>query len=206
MNGDNFCAASAPSMRKPSHDAIRIFSRNIKQARLDPVEYLEFALGTLSQFSRNELDAMHQEFMQDVIRPAILPEAHEIIQQHQDADHLVAIITATNRFVTAPIAHALGIEHLMAAEPALDETGRPTGKLIGTPSSGQGKVTHLQNWLQQQGKHLDDFPQSFFYSDSHNDLPLLSLVTHPVAANPNSKLEAHARRAGWPIIHLFEPQ
>lgn len=182
------------------------FFAQYQAGTLDPVEYLEFALGTLAQFPSHQLDAMHQQFMHEVIHPALLPAARDLLRQHQDQQDLIAIITATNRFVTAPIAKALGVEHLIAAEPELDSHGKITGKLLGIPTSGQGKVTHLHQWLASQGKQLSDFPQSYFYSDSQNDIPLLSIVSHPVATNPNNKLRAHAEHLGWPIIHLFDAQ
>jgi HAD superfamily hydrolase (TIGR01490 family) len=182
------------------------FFAQYQAGTLDPVEYLEFALGTLAQFSRAQLDDYHAQFMQEVIQPALLPVAHELIKKHQVQGDLIVIITATNRFVTAPIALALGVEHLIAAEPELLVDGRLTGKLIGAPTSGEGKVTHLQQWLAHQGKQLKDFPVSYFYSDSQNDIPLLSIVTHPVATNPNAKLSAHATTHGWPTLHLFNLQ
>jgi HAD superfamily hydrolase (TIGR01490 family) len=179
------------------------FFEQYKAGTLDPVEYLEFALGTLAQFPRSTLDQYHAQFMQEVINPALLPAARDLLKQHQDQDDLIAIITATNRFVTAPIAQALGVEHLLAAEPHIDAQGNLTGKLLGVPTSGAGKVTHLHAWLDQQGKALSDFPKSYFYSDSQNDIPLLSIVTHPVATNPNQLLQAHAQAHGWPTLQLF---
>ena len=170
---------------------------------LDPVEYLQFALGTLAQFKRHELDALHRHFMNDVITPALLPQAQALVQRHQDAGDLVAIVTATNRFVTAPIARAFDIAHLLAAEPEFTSTGEVTGKLLGVPTSGVGKVVHTQAWLADMDRRLDDFERSYFYSDSHNDLPLMSLVTDPVATNPNRQLAAHAQAHGWPILKLF---
>ncbi|NHZ98568.1 HAD family hydrolase [Massilia sp. CCM 8734] len=179
------------------------FFEQYKAGTLDPVEYLEFALGTLARFPRKELDAMHAQFMAEVIEPAILPRARALLRQHIDAGDLVAIITATNRFVTAPIARALGVEHLIAAVPEEDADGNLTGKLVGVPTSGAGKVTHTHAWLAQVGTPLDGFGRSHFYSDSHNDIPLLSVVTHPVATNPNAVLATHATRLGWPLLHLF---
>jgi HAD superfamily hydrolase (TIGR01490 family) len=170
---------------------------------LDPVVYLEFALGTLAQFPRERLDAMHAQFMREVIEPAILPSAKALLQRHMDAGDLVVIITATNRYVTAPIATALGVKHLIAAEPEEDAAGNITGKLLGTPTQGPGKVTHTHAWLEKQGKALSSFERSHFYSDSHNDIPLLSVVTHPVATNPNTLLATHANARGWPLLHLF---
>jgi HAD superfamily hydrolase (TIGR01490 family) len=170
---------------------------------LDPVVYLEFALGTLAQFPRARLDAMHAQFMREVIAPNILPAATTLVQRHLAAGDLVVIITATNRYVTAPIAAALGVAHLIAAEPQQDADGNITGKLVGTPTQGPGKVTHTHAWLEKQGKTLSSFERSYFYSDSHNDIPLLSVVTHPVATNPNTLLATHAAARGWPLLHLF---
>ncbi|MES2047179.1 MAG: HAD family hydrolase [Pseudomonadota bacterium] len=182
------------------------FFAQYQAGTLDPVEYLEFALGTLAQFSRAQLNDFHTQFMQEVIQPALLPVAHELIQKHQNQGDLIVIITATNRFVTAPIAQALGVEHLIAAEPEMNNVGELTGKLLGIPTSGAGKVIHLKQWLANQGTQLSDFPVSYFYSDSQNDIPLLSIVTHPVATNPNAKLSAHAITHGWPTLHLFNLQ
>ena len=179
------------------------FFAQYQAGTLDPVEYLEFALGTLARFPRPQLDAMHAQFMHEVIHPAIRPCARDLLRQHQDAGDLVAIITATNRFVTAPIAAALEVEHLIAALPEEDAQGNLTGKLLGSPTSGPGKVTHTHAWLEKIGKPLSAFERSHFYSDSHNDIPLLSVVTHPVATNPNAALATHATRLGWPLLHLF---
>jgi HAD superfamily hydrolase (TIGR01490 family) len=177
-----------------------------QKGTLDPVEYLEFSLGTMAAFSRPQLDQWHAQFMQEVVNPALLPAARELLQRHHEQNDLIAIITATNRYVTGPIAKALGVTHLLAAEPQFDDTGKLTGKLLGAPSSGAGKITHLHAWLAKQGKQLSDFPKSYFYSDSQNDIPLLSIVTHPVATNPNKLLQAHAQQHGWPTTHLFNLQ
>jgi HAD superfamily hydrolase (TIGR01490 family) len=180
-----------------------VFYAQYEAGTLDPVEYLEFALGTLAQFPRRQLDDWHRQFMEEVIQPAILPVARDLVKRHQDADDLVAIITATNRFITAPIAAAFGIPHLIAAEPEISADGEITGKLRGIPTSGPGKVIHTQEWLATRGKALDSFARSYFYSDSQNDIPLLSAVTDPIATNPNALLKAHAQARGWPILTLF---
>lgn len=185
---------------KRANDA---FFAQYQAGTLDPVEYLEFALGTLARFPRAQLDEMHRQFMREVIEPAITPQARALIRKHLDAGDLVAIVTATNAFVTAPIAAALGVEHLIAAVPEEDEHGNLTGKLLGVPTSGAGKVTHTHAWLEKIGKPLSAFESSHFYSDSHNDIPLLSVVTHPVATNPNVALAAHATTLGWPSLYLF---
>lgn len=179
------------------------FFEQYQAGTLDPVAYLEFAFGTLARFPRKQLDEWHLQFMDEVIRPAILPVARDLVKRHQDAGDLVAIITATNRFVTAPIAGEFGVPHLIAAEPETTASGDITGKVLGTPPYGAGKVVNTNAWLAAQGKSLQSFGISYFYSDSQNDIPLLSLVTHPVATNPNAKLAAHAQARGWPILKLF---
>jgi len=179
------------------------FFAQYQAGTLDPVEYLEFALGTLAGFAPATLQRLQADYMAEVIRPAIKPAATALLQRHRDAGDLVAIITATNAFVTAPIAAALGVEHLIAARPELDAQGHPTGRLAGTPTQGQGKVTHMHAWLDGLGRPFDGFERSYFYSDSHNDIPLLSVVSHPVATNPSAKLAQHATALGWPLLHLF---
>lgn len=192
-------AVEADAFEKQNSD----FFAQYQLGTLDPVIYLEFALGTLAKFPRQQLDDWHAQFMTKIIAPSILPAANALLQQHRDAGDLIAIITATNRFVTEPIATALGVEHLIAALPEQTSDGAITGKLLGIPTSGAGKVIHMQDWLSAMGKSLADFEKSYFYSDSHNDIPLLSVVTHPVATNPNAKLEAHAKVLGWPLLKLF---
>jgi HAD superfamily hydrolase (TIGR01490 family) len=171
---------------------------------LNPIEYLEFSLGTLSRFPRKQLDQWHEQFMAEVINPAISPAARDLVKRHQDQDDLMAIITATNRFVTEPIARAFGVPHLLAPEPETTPEGEITGRLTGNPTYGPGKVTRTHEWLSGMGRTLDSFEKSHFYSDSQNDIPLLSVVTNPVATNPNAKLEAHAKAQGWPLLKLFE--
>ncbi|MBC7456549.1 MAG: HAD family hydrolase [Massilia sp.] len=192
--------AVEPLAFKRANDA---FYAQYLAGTLDPVDYLGFALGTLARFTPLELDAMHRQFMLEVITPAILPQARALLQQHQDNGDLVAIITATNHFVTAPIAAAFKVEHLIAALPEQDAAGKLTGKLLGSPTSGAGKVTHTHAWLASRGTPLDSFESSHFYSDSHNDLPLLSIVTHPIATNPDATLARHAARLGWTSLQLF---
>jgi HAD superfamily hydrolase (TIGR01490 family) len=125
------------------------------------------------------------------------------VRQHQDRGDLCAIVTATNSFITAPIAREFGIEHLIATEVEVAPDGSFTGKPYGLPSFREGKITRVEQWLALQGMGLSDFPISIFYSDSMNDLPLLSRVTDPIAVNPDARLEAHARAQGWQIMQLF---
>jgi HAD superfamily hydrolase (TIGR01490 family) len=179
------------------------FFAQYQAGTLDPVEYLEFALGTLAGFTPADLARLQGRYMEEVIQPAIKPAARKLLKDHLDAGDLVAIITATNAFITAPIARAFEVEHLIAARPELDQRGHPTGKLAGTPTQGQGKVTHMHAWLEGLDRPFDSFERSYFYSDSHNDIPLLSVVSHPVATNPSAKLAQHASSLGWPLLHLF---
>ena len=179
------------------------FYEQYQAGTLDPVAYLEFAFGTLARFQRPQLDAFHRQFMEEVIRPALKPSALDLVRRHRDDGDLVVIITATNRFVTGPIAGEFGVEHLIAAEPDVDAQGNITGAFRGTPPYGAGKVSNLHDWLAARGQTLDSFERSTFYSDSQNDIPLLQAVTHPVATNPNALLGAHAKARGWPILNLF---
>ena len=192
-------AVDADSFRKANDE----WFAHYQNGTLDPVAYLEFALGNLSRFPRTQLDEMHLQFMDEVVKPAILPQAVALVKKHLDAGDLVAIVTATNHFVTKPIASHFGVEHLIAALPVLDDAGNLTGKLDGTPTFGPGKIVHTEAWLQRLGFKLEQFERSYFYSDSQNDIPLLERVTDPIATNPNDKLLAHAQARGWPVLNLF---
>ncbi len=183
-----------------AHD--RFFSQ-YQAGTLDPDEYLRFSLGTLAQFPRQQLDQWHAQYMQEIIQPALLPVAFDLLQKHRDAGDLIAIVTATNRYVTRPIAHAFGVDNLLAAIPEEAADGRITGKVQGRHSQGEGKIHHTEAWLAETGKTLASFEKTYFYSDSHNDIPLMSVVTHPIATNPNAKLEAHAKAHGWPLLKIF---
>ncbi len=170
---------------------------------LDPAEYLAFALGELKGIPRRQLDAWRQQYMAEVILPNIRPAARSLVNHHLDNRHLTAIVTATNRFVTEPIAKAFGVTHLIAAIPEEAPDGSLTGNLIGTPTSGEGKIEHTEKWLASMGLSFDSFAESYFYSDSDRDIPLLSKVKHPVAANPNDRLKAYAQAKGWALLYLF---
>jgi HAD superfamily hydrolase (TIGR01490 family) len=162
----------------------------------------EFMLGLLAAHPPHLLAAWHEEFMQKVIRPAMTQRAIELVQQHLVAGDLCAVVTATNSFVTAPIARAFGVPTLIATDPEFI-AGRYTGKILGTPSFKHGKVVRVNHWLAGQRKRLEDFDASYFYSDSINDLPLLEVVTHPVVTNPSESLLAVAQQRDWPVLNLF---
>ncbi|MGE8591146.1 MAG: HAD family hydrolase, partial [Alcaligenes sp.] len=172
------------------------------QGLLTAEESAEFMLGLLTRGTQEELLAWQDEFMQAIILPSITPAARELLAQHQDQGHLVAIVTATNEFVTRPIAAALGVQHLIATTPEMLE-GRYTGKIAGVPSFQAGKIIRVNQWLQGMGKTLSDFERSWFYSDSPNDLPLMEVVSHPVATNPSDRLRSVAVERGWAVIDLF---
>ncbi len=176
------------------------FYREYKEGTLDIHEFLRFSLKPLSQHSPERLRQWHQAFMREKIEPILLPAAQILIDKHRAAGDILMIITATNAFVTAPIAAAFGIEHLIATDPEMVD-GRYTGEVAGTPCFQEGKVTRLKQWLEQ---HRQNLAGSSFYSDSHNDLPLLRQVEHPIAVDPDETLAQHARKHGWPIITLRE--
>lgn len=177
------------------------FYQQYKAGTLDIHEFLDFQLKPLSRHPRSQLDAWHLEFMRRKIRPIILPKAKELVQRHFDAGDLCAIVTATNSFVTAPIAREFGIEHLLATDPE-QKGGEFTGGVQGIPCFRDGKVERLERWLAGRGLGLPSFSESSFYSDSLNDLPLLGRVSNPVAVDPDDTLRAHAGRHGWPVISL----
>jgi len=162
----------------------------------------EFMLGLLAAHPPHLLAAWHEEFMQKVIRPAMTPAAIELVQNHLASGDLCAVVTATNSFVTAPIARAFGVPTLIATDPEY-VGGRYTGKILGTPSFKHGKVVRVNSWLEGLNKHLRDFDESFFYSDSVNDLPLLEVVTKPIVTNPSESLLAVAQQRNWPVLNLF---
>jgi HAD superfamily hydrolase (TIGR01490 family) len=168
---------------------------------LDIHEYLGFALRPLADHSAEELERWHGEFMRTRVLRMISAAARALVRRHLQAAELCAIITATNSFVTAPIAREFGIEHLIATEPEKRD-GRFTGRVAGTPCFRRGKLERLDQWLAGQGRRLADFETSTCYSDSHNDLPLLERVTRPVAVDPDETLAREAERRGWARISL----
>lgn len=175
------------------------FYDQYKAGTLDIHAFLDFQLKPLSRHRRTDLDAWHREFMERRIRPLIRAKARALLQGHR-AD-LRAVITATNSFVTAPIVRELGIDNLIATDPE-QLNGEFTGAVLGIPCFREGKVARLEAWLASRGTSLAAFEESWFYSDSLNDLPLLERVTHPVAVDPDDTLREHAVRCGWPVISL----
>tara|TARA_R110000868_G_scaffold403780_2_gene681352 strand:- start:21 stop:674 length:654 start_codon:yes stop_codon:yes gene_type:complete len=174
------------------------FFNDYLAGKLDIQVYLNFCLQLLGEHETAQLNAWHEAFMAEKITPIILPKALALIEEHRAAGDTLMIITATNRFITAPIARKLGIDILLATECERDDKGF-TGRTTDVPCFREGKVTRLQRWLLENNRTLNG---SYFYSDSHNDLPLLSMVEHPVAVDPDETLKAHAEAQGWPVVSL----
>ncbi len=168
------------------------------EGKLDIHEFLAFQLSPLASYDYSELHQWREQYVERKIRPILLPLAHELVEKHRQQQHELLIITATNRFLTEPIATIFGIDHLIACEPEVVD-GQFTGKATGVPSYAEGKVSRYHLWLDEGGK---DFEETWFYSDSHNDIPLLGEVDHPVAVDPDATLLNEARREGWEIISL----
>ncbi|MDX1589598.1 MAG: HAD family hydrolase [Oleiphilaceae bacterium] len=180
--------------RRANDDFLRAYQNGTLEIR----DYLAFALRPLAQTPPERLLALREQFMEACIRPMILPQGQALVENHRRQGHQLLIITATNRFVTAPIAEALGIESLIATEPEMRD-GLYTGQVAGVPSFREGKIERLEQWLATQEQ---DMQGAWFYSDSHNDLPLLERVDNPVAVDPDPTLEDTARARGWRIISL----
>jgi HAD superfamily hydrolase (TIGR01490 family) len=186
---------------KTHHDRNEQFYQDYKNGCLDIFAFLKFQLQPLSQHPKAFLDALHIKYMEKVIRPMMTDKAQALVNKHKDNGDLCLVITATNSFVTKPIATAYGIEHLIGTDPEMVD-GQFTGNVSGEPSFQQGKVTRLNAWLDKRGQKLTDFATSYFYSDSHNDLPLMRLVTNPVAVDADPQLTEYAKNSDWPIISL----
>jgi len=174
------------------------FYQEYLNGELDIFHYLRFALQPLARHEMKELLTWREAFMEKKVRPMMQDKARELLDQHRQQGHTLMIITATNRFVTESIADLLGVEHLIATEPEL-VNGRYTGEVAGIPSFQDGKVTRLNDWLEHHDRSLEG---AWFYSDSHNDVPLLKQVENPVAVDPDPRLEALAKESGWPVISL----
>lgn len=177
------------------------FYAQYQEGTLKIADWLAFQLAPLAANDPATLEAWHAQFMEEDIAALLLPAAQDLIDAHRAQGHIAIIITATNRFITEPIAARYGIdpEHLIATEPERDAQGCFTGKIVGVPCYREGKITRLNTWMAQHGANLED---SHFYSDSHNDLPLLRAVTHPNVVHPDPTLAAEALAKGWPTLDL----
>jgi HAD superfamily hydrolase (TIGR01490 family) len=176
----------------------RRFYDQYRVGELDIHEFLDFQLRPLAEHGLETLQQWRQQYIDEKISPILLPKAHELVERHRQQGDTLVVITATNRFITTPIVEMYEIPHLLATEPELQDN-QYTGRVAGTPCFQDGKVERLDDWLADSQQSLND---SWFYSDSHNDLPLLNRVTHPVAVDPDEILEQHAREHDWPVISL----
>lgn len=176
----------------------RHYYEQYQQGTLDILEFLAFVLQPLAQHDLDTLNNWHRQFMQQKIEPMISPAAQALVNKHRQQHDTLLIITATNSFVTKPIARVFDVDNILATEPEMKD-GRYTGRVNGTPCFREGKVQRLQAWLASRD---ETFKQTWFYTDSHNDLPLLELVDHPVVVNPDDILRQHAREQRWPIMTL----
>ncbi|MDR8732138.1 histidinol-phosphatase [Burkholderia pseudomultivorans] len=184
-----------------------VFAAGYAAGTLDIHAHLCAILAPLARHSRERLAQWHARFMDDVVRPAIPSAALELVRRHRARGDLCCVVTATNAFIARPIAHAFGIDALIACEPETVD-GRPgsayTGRPTGVPSYREGKIVRTDAWLASLGFAWSDFERSWFYSDSHNDVPLLETVTDAVATNPDERLRDVALARGWRIVELFE--
>jgi HAD superfamily hydrolase (TIGR01490 family) len=178
------------------------FYADYQAGTLDIHDYVRFATRAVRLQGAEAAENAHQQFMREVILPAVKPSAVALVKQHQDAGDHVMIVTATNEFVTRPIARAFGVAELIAVELARDSRGWITGEILGTPSFKEGKVTRLAQWLSLRGLSWNDVHITF-YSDSVNDLPLLEKAQTPVATNPDARLRQLATDRGWRTLQLF---
>jgi HAD superfamily hydrolase (TIGR01490 family) len=174
------------------------FYEDYKQGNLNIEEFLHFSLKPLADNDTEKLYQLREQFIQEIIQPILLQPAFDLINKHRTNNDTLLVITATNRFITEPIVNLYGIDNLLATTPEF-HNNKFTGSFKGVPSFQEGKVTLLQQWLEQSGENLAN---SWFYSDSHNDLPLLKIVANPVAVDPDESLEKYASQQGWPVISL----
>jgi HAD superfamily hydrolase (TIGR01490 family) len=181
--------------------AMRDVGERYRRGEIGGQEFCEFYLSTLALHEPVRLEAWRQRYLVGRIFPAISAAAHALVAKHRVAGHLVVLTTAASRFLAAPIAAHLGIDHLIASEGEMKD-GRYTGRVEGTPNMREGKIARLDAWLAERGTRLDAFRESWFYSDSRNDAPLLSRVTHPVAVNPDPTLAALAAQNRWPVLQI----
>lgn len=187
--------------RAEHHDRNVQFYEDYKAGQLDIHAFLKFQLRPLSMHARKDLDALHLKYMERKVRPMMTEKARALVEKHRAQGDLMVVITATNSFVTRPIAAAYGVPHLIGTDPE-EVNGEFTGGVSGIPSFQEGKVKRLDQWLKERGQKLSDFGASWFYSDSHNDLPLLKMVTNPVAVDADPVLKAYAAEQGWSQISL----
>ena len=208
INIDSGHAWSAFLIKKIPDDAAQTEAQNEKFYRdyqngcLDIDAFCKFHLAPLSLYSKEELAEFHREFMAEYIIPHISPMQRMLVQSHQMAGDETLVISSTNEFIITPICHLFDITNIIGTQLETGTDGRYTGNYIGTPSFREGKITRLNQWLAERGETLESYGKTYFYSDSKNDLPLLSLVNEPVAVNPDAELEQEAKEKGWPVLNF----
>ena len=177
------------------------FFEQYQVGKLDIFAFAEFQFRFLKNNTRKFLNDVRSDYINEIIKPMILKKAVDLVKQHKEAGDRLLIITATNSFITKPIGELFGIDELIGTDPEENE-GEFTGKVKGTPSFKEGKVTRLFDWLDEKNLKLADFEKTFFYSDSHNDLALLEVVTNPVVVNGDKILLEKAQEKNWPTLKL----
>ena len=180
------------------------FFTQYKNGTLNLNEFLDYQLKPLKVIKKSSLLSLREEFVREEIRPIISKKAKKLVESHLEAGHLCALVTATNEFITKPIAEIFGFHKLIATLVEEDNEGKYTGRTYGVASFQEGKIIRVKEWLDSLRFKLHDFEKTFFYSDSVNDIPLLEAVTDPVATNPDDVLLQHAEKRGWQIIKLFD--
>lgn len=203
LDGDSDIEWSELLARDGAMDSARThaYHADYDRGTLDIDAFLSFQLEPLAREPMTRLLEWRREFLMAYIRPRISQAARDLVREHQIAGREAVMITATNRFIVEPIAEEFGIDSVIATEPEVVR-GRFTGRVSGLPCFREGKIARFEQWLAERGRSPSDTRETWFYSDSHNDLPLLSRVTHPVCVGPDPKLAAHAAQHGWPILHL----
>lgn len=208
INIDSGHAWSAFLIKKMPDDAAQTEAQNEKFYRdyqngcLDIDAFCKFHRAPLARYSKEELAEFHREFMAEYIIPHISPMQRMLVQSHQMAGDETLVISSTNEFIITPICHLFGITNIIGTQLETGTDGRYTGNYIGTPSFREGKINRLNQWLAERGETLESYGKTYFYSDSKNDLPLLSLVNEPVAVNPDAELEQEAKEKGWPVLNF----
>lgn len=176
------------------------FYQDYQNGCLNVLDFVAFQVEPMRTLSPEQLNILHQEFTEKYILPYMTETAQKTVQNHRDAGDELLVISSTNEFIITPICHLFGIENVIGTRLETDERGYFTGKVVGTPSLREGKITRLNEWLAERGQVLADFDETYFYSDSKNDLPLLSVVSQPVAVNPDAVLLQHAQEHHWKIM------
>lgn len=179
------------------------FYQDYQNGCLNVADFVAFQIAPIKTFSQEKLNEIHQEFMQKYIMPHITQMARMLVQSHRAAGDELLVISSTNEFIITPICHELGIRNIIGTKLEQDANGCFTGNIIGTPSLREGKITRLNEWLAGRGETWQSYGKTYFYSDSKNDLPLLNIVSDPVAVNPDEVLLQHAQQQGWAVLHFM---